>query len=288
MDIAVLSDIHGNYVSLQSCIDYALKRDINTFFFLGDYLGELPYPEKTMDIIFKMKSQYNCFFIKGNKEDYWLNYKKGDKSIWKENNSTTGSLLYTYSHLREKDIEFFSSLEIVQLVKLNEFPQITICHGSPNKTTEKMSPDAENTFEIMKKDTSDYILCGHTHIQRKIKYENKILLNGGSIGVPLHSDGKAQFLILHGIEDSWIEEFVSLDYDREKIIRDLHESKLDIKAPYWCKITELLLLTGEVSHRSVLIRAMDLCKEDTGNCIWPNIPERYWEQAVNEMINYNY
>lgn len=56
MDIAVLSDIHGNYVSLQSCIDYALKKDINTFFFLGDYLGELPYPEKTMDMILEVAS----------------------------------------------------------------------------------------------------------------------------------------------------------------------------------------------------------------------------------------
>jgi len=29
---------------------------------------------------------------------------------------------------------------------------------------------------------------------------------------------------------------------------------------------------------------MELCKEGTGNCIWPDIPEKYWEQAVNEMI----
>ncbi len=28
MDIAVLSDIHGNYVALRRCVDFALERNI--------------------------------------------------------------------------------------------------------------------------------------------------------------------------------------------------------------------------------------------------------------------
>jgi Calcineurin-like phosphoesterase. len=43
---AVLSDIHGNYVALQKCLDYAVNSGADTFFFLGDYLGELAYPQK--------------------------------------------------------------------------------------------------------------------------------------------------------------------------------------------------------------------------------------------------
>jgi hypothetical protein len=29
---------------------------------------------------------------------------------------------------------------------------------------------------------------------------------------------------------------------------------------------------------------MELCREETGKCVWPDIPEEFWEQAVNEMI----
>lgn len=58
MKIAVLSDIHGNYVALQACIDYALDREIDTFVFLGDYVGELAYPQKTMDILFSLREKY--------------------------------------------------------------------------------------------------------------------------------------------------------------------------------------------------------------------------------------
>lgn len=73
MDIAVFSDIHGNYVAFQKCLEYAVEKNIDTFIFLGDYLGEFPYPQKTMDILYSMKEKYQCFFIKGNKEDYWIN-----------------------------------------------------------------------------------------------------------------------------------------------------------------------------------------------------------------------
>ncbi|MDE7414826.1 MAG: metallophosphoesterase, partial [Lachnospiraceae bacterium] len=48
MEIAVFSDIHGNYAAFERCIEYVSARNINTFIFLGDYLGEFPYPQKTM------------------------------------------------------------------------------------------------------------------------------------------------------------------------------------------------------------------------------------------------
>ena len=52
MNIAVLSDIHGNYVALQKCIYYVTKIGIDTFIFLGDYVGELAYPQKIMDLLY--------------------------------------------------------------------------------------------------------------------------------------------------------------------------------------------------------------------------------------------
>lgn len=284
MDIAVLSDIHGNYAALQTCVDYALKRNIDTFLFLGDYLGELAYPQKTMDIIWNMNAQYHCYFVKGNKEDYWLNYRRSGESGWKENDSTTGSLLYTYRHLSERDMDFFSGLLCAQEIKLKDLPQMTLCHGSPDKVNEKMLPDQERTFEIMEQNKSAYILCGHTHIQGKIQHKNRFVFNPGSVGVPFQSNGKTQFLILHGEEHRWKEEFISLAYDVHKVIDELYESGLNLMAPCWCRVSEHLLLTGKISHGSVLARAMDLCRKDTGNCSWPDIPERYWEQAVAEMI----
>ncbi|WP_099468825.1 metallophosphoesterase family protein [Konateibacter massiliensis] len=284
MVIAVLSDIHGNYIALEKCIGYALERGADTFLFLGDYVGELAYPQRTMEMIYSLNSQYACYFVKGNKEDYWLDYIAGGKKGWKEKDSTTGALLYTYNNLTERDISFFGRLSHKQEIQIESMPLMTICHGSPNQVNEKLLPDDEKTFEVMKKEKASLILCGHTHIQTKIEQEGKVVLNPGAAGVPLYSEGKAQFLLLHAENGEWKEEFVSLPYDVAKVISDLHESGLCESAPYWCKVSENLLQNGDIPHSNVLAKAMARCAQENGSCNWPNIPEKYWAQAVKEMI----
>lgn len=282
LKIAVLSDIHGNYAALQRCLDHAENMGIDTFIFLGDYIGELAYPQRTMDILYSIKEKHTCFFIKGNKEDYWLAYEKNPTG-WKEYDSTTGCLYYAYQNLSPKDLQFFKSLSFKEELEFDGLPPITICHGSPRKVNEKLLPDDENTYRIMEDNPSDIILCGHTHIQGKIAHNGKTVLNAGSAGFPMHSNGQSQFLILKGMLNTWEYEFVSLKYDIETVIADLHSSNLNKKAPFWCKVSENLLRTGESSHGAVLARAMAICRAKSGECSWPDIPEECWEQAVKEM-----
>ena len=300
MEIAVLSDIHGNYVALERCMEFCRERGIDTYIFLGDYAGELAYPEKVMAMLLDIKEKYSCYFVRGNKEDYWKDYHDRGETGWKEYDSTTGSLYYTYHQLSQKSMDFYDTLPVQQKIKLGNFPEITICHGSPYKTNEKMLPDKERTFEIMEKNDTNVILCGHTHHQRGIEHEGRYTLNAGAVGVSLFAEGKAQFMILSDELDSendllyWkqMEElgmkyaFLSLSYDVERVIEDLHNAGLDEYAPCWCRITEYLLRKGDVAHGFVLNRAMELCKNEEGECIWPDIPEMYWQQAVEEMIKF--
>ena len=72
MNIAVLSDIHGNYIALKACIDYLEDKSIDAFCFLGDYTGEFPGIEQTMKTLYELRDTKKCYFIKGNKENYIL------------------------------------------------------------------------------------------------------------------------------------------------------------------------------------------------------------------------
>lgn len=287
MKLAVLSDVHGNHIALSRCIADAKERGIDTFIFLGDYLGELADPQKTMQLLYQLMSDHRCFFIRGNKEDYWLQYREGGTPHWSDKSSTTGSLLYTYNHLTDKDIAFFQSLPYTMEITLDGMPPITLCHGSPQKVNEKMLPDHEKTFALMEKSSTDLILCGHTHVQRAIEHQGKKVLNPGAVGVAMRSGGKAQCMILHGSGQACAEEFISLDYDNEQVIADLYASGLYTAAPYWCEVTQSVLRGGDVSHATVLAKAMDACTKATGTCQWPDIPECYWAEAVKELIEPN-
>lgn len=284
MRIAVLSDIHSNYKALERCLEYLLSQNIDTFIFLGDYIGELAYPERTMQLLYDLMDRYQCYFIKGNKEEYWLNYKNEGERGWKDKDSTTGALLYAYKSLNARDMKFFETLQTVRYFKVQDLPAITLCHGSPFNTSQKLLPNDAKTMEAMNKVETPLILCGHSHIQRRFVHKDKYVLNPGSVGVPFLSDGKAQFLILHGKDGCWREEFISLKYDVERVILDMREAKLYEHAPYWSQITEHILRGCNISHGTVLSRAIEITIDETGSCIWPDIPEECWERAVKELI----
>ena len=116
--IAVLSDIHGNYIAFQKCLEYVLGMGIRAFIFLGDYLGEFPYPQKTMEILYSLKEKYTCFFLQGNKEDYWISRKYDKNCVWKNGNSTVGAMKYCYKNLTDKDIGFFESFPLCREITL--------------------------------------------------------------------------------------------------------------------------------------------------------------------------
>ena len=284
MEIAVFSDIHGNYEAFRECLKYALERNIDTFIFLGDYLGEFPYPQKTMEMIYSLSEKYICYFVRGNKEDYWISRRYDNDCVWRNGNSTVGAMKYCFANQTEKDIEFFKGLSTCQEIALEGATPILACHGSPNRNNEKMLLDYEKTKSMIDECPYKYILCGHTHVQGGAKYGDKIVLNPGAVGVSLHGGGKAQFMILRQNMREWEYDFISLDYDKEKVIKEMYASGLDEMAPYWDMVTKHLIYTGEVSHGTVLSKAMELCKDENGKCEWYDVPEKYWEKAIEELL----
>ncbi|MBD5518576.1 MAG: hypothetical protein HDR07_08840 [Lachnospiraceae bacterium] len=114
-------------------------------------------------------------------------------------------------------------------------------------------------------------------------YDNKKILHPGAVGVSWYFDGNTQYMILHGGESGWDAEFFQLEYDVEKIVKDFESSGLLEKAPYWSKITIHTLRTGNDFNLACLNRAMQLCEEAEGTVTWPDISEKYWQQAVREF-----
>jgi len=284
MKVAVLSDIHGNHIALKKCIEEIECRNIKALIFLGDYVGELAYPQKTMAYIRELMQEYECYFVRGNKEDYWIEREQNECVEWREGDSTTGALWYTYSNLKEEDIAFFKSLSHMEKICFKNLPAISAYHGSHDAKGDKLPLNIDNAHLLFEDAKESVILCGHTHIQAEIRQEGRILLNPGSVGAPLKSHGLSQFLILSENERQWQHEFVDIDYDIQAVIKELHEEKLYEKAPCWTKITEKLLLTGEIAHGEVLGKAMELLYNDTGKWCWPDIPEAYWKKAVEQLI----
>lgn len=285
IQIAVLADLHSNYLALEVCLKEIQKRNIHNYLFLGDYAGELPHSQKTMTILHNLQKQENCTFIRGNREDYMLDYRKNKSKGWKDFCSASGALLNTYEELTEKDFAFYSAMPSQCTIHFPHRKPIKCSHGSPECTSEYVSLESERAKEILNNSREDYVLYGHTHIQGLMEYKGKILINPGSVGSPINSPhAKTQFAILQSDGANWQTEFISLEYPLEQCIKELHESVLPMRAPVWTRLTEYCLRFGVPEMSSnVLRRATELCRKREGKCIWPDIPESDWEQAALEF-----
>lgn len=144
----------------------------------------------------------------------------------------------------------------------------------------KLLSDDEKTKEIVNSYVERYIVCGHTHIQQVIFNDSKIVLNPGAVGVPLNSEAKTQYMILESVGREWKYKFVSLDYDVDGVINEMHTSGLWDITPYWCGITRHLLYTGKISHGTVLNEAMRL---NGYKDAWYNVDDQYWDNALKNL-----
>lgn len=284
LKLAVIGDIHSNHIALETCITHALDRNVDEFIFLGDYVSDCPYPQRTMKVIYEMKRKYRCYFIRGNREDYMLNHRNHPEERWTYS-SASGNLLYTYENLTEKDLDFYESMDIKGIYRKEGYPSFRYCHGSLTSSSELLIQENDRLEDIMSNFDVDLLISGHTHIQETIVCSNKKLIHPGSVGIPWYYNGKTQYMILHGTDKEWKEEFFQLDYDVDAVKEEFVSSGIMEKAFHWSKLNLHALSTGDDYTTPCLQLAKKLCEEAEGSVIWPDIPEKYWDMAFNQFVN---
>lgn len=281
--MAVLADIHSNHLALQACIEKAINEGVQQFVFLGDYLGEMAYPGKTISILKNLQERYKCVFIRGNKEDYWIAHRNNTCEVWESGKTTTGILKYVYDQLNDDDIDMFEVMPIEMTLKYDGLPQFTICHGSPFKANQSMRPDYDYIDNLLKDLPSDLVICGHFHIQTDYVRNGVRVINPGAVGVALHSKGLGQFMTLTGKDGHWEPQFFSVSYNVDEAIKQMEEERLDFKAPGWFRMTKNLLTTGEKSMVTFISEIQEAYFNETGVSDYRLIPESFWDKALTQL-----
>ena len=284
MRLAVLSDIHSNNVALEVCIEYINHNRIDGVILLGDYVSDCPNPQCTLAHIKDLKEKYQTWSIRGNREEYFVDYHDKIITGWKYS-SYKGSLLYTYELLTEEDIEGFRDLPHSMIIEIPGTDPITIAHGSPDSARELLDIDKENTKDWLRKISTNYILCGHTHRQVVYSYKDKLLINPGSVGVAIGAKATAHFAILEWNETSnlWDYELKAIPYNLERLHKLFDESDLIHKAYIWPKCILKSVETG-INYGPICAKnAYDLAIAKHEVIYDRIVPEIYWEQAAIDL-----
>ena len=192
MKIGIISDIHSNIIALKACISYMKSVPCDEYLFLGDYMLE-----------------QRRVIAQGVENGKWR---------W---NSATGNLLFTYRQLNEKDFSFFDSLPITFQYPKIGCPSVTICHGSPVSSRERLLIEGENTKKWLKDINMDYLICAHTYLPGELECQGKHYYNCGSVGIAIGTCGYAQCMIIEDVcingKIAWNPTFLKIPYDNKRV-----------------------------------------------------------------------
>ncbi len=243
MKIAALGDIHGNHFALEACLEQIEKMNIKTIAFLGDYVTDCPYPEKTIKLLKSVQKKYHTYFVRGNREDYMLSHHDDPNDGWTYG-SRYGSLLYTYEHLTEDDLSWFKSMPESMQVHIDGVESFEICHGSMKTNRYLLLPGSsewETTPESMK---TNLLLCAHSHQSFIHEVHGKWIVNGGSVGVNVQNRTDADFAVIEYSENRWIPQLIRVPYDMDSAIKEFYESGLIEKGNVWARAVMGIMKTG--------------------------------------------
>ena len=243
MRIAAFGDIHSNHIALEACLAKLEQIEVDGIVFLGDYVSDCAYPQKTLELMREAAKRYRCWFIRGNREEYMIDHADG-KSIWK-NNSQSGSVLYTYENLTQDDIEWFRSLPITMKVEIEDAPPFEICHGGHFRSRLMLLPGREEFDEELALMETDLMLCAHTHETFICEKDGKTIANGGCVGLPSKGQTGASFILLELTEGKWVPQLIRVDYDVEAVIREFHGSGFMDRGHVWARAVTKSLRTGQ-------------------------------------------
>ena len=223
MRLAIISDIHGNLVALETVLADIKARGADTIVNLGDLVTSPLWPRETCELLDTLRLPT----VRGN-HDRWIVDAPPDK--------LSPSVLFARESLSEPQRTALGALPAT----LEVAPGILAVHGTPARDTEDPLEEAvEGRLELVTPAvlelrllgvTAKLILCGHSHHQHVAQaHGDRLIVNPGSVGCPRYADDSDRFLAEAGSPHAryaiateragrWSVELFALDYDWSSVI----------------------------------------------------------------------
>ena len=189
MRIAVLSDIHGNFLALQAVANDLKRRGVDRVVNLGDLVSGPLWPAQTLAFLM----QQPWLTIAGNHEHQLM---QGDSE------RLGLSDRHAWDRLSPQGKDWLKALPGSAQLDTGS-GRVLLCHGSPRDETEYLLETVENgqirparpadiwprLGSMQAAEPAALILCGHSRMPRIVQLEGgPLLVNPGSVGLAAYED----------------------------------------------------------------------------------------------------
>ncbi|MBP88793.1 MAG: metallophosphoesterase [Planctomycetaceae bacterium] len=228
--IACFGGIYNNYLALEVAIHDAKGRGVDAIYCLGDMGAFGPHPNR----VFPLLHEHNVLCLQGNYDDSIGNELEDCQCGYtdpRDNHFAQISYDYTLANTSSDNRRFLRELPKQRRIELGPL-SVLLCHGSPRKVNEFLWESTTATQfldSLVEKERVDVIAATHTGIKwhRRLR-DDQHFVNVGVLGRP-ENDGQTNVwyaLLEHSPASGFKTEFVSVEYDHERLAREMGEEHL--------------------------------------------------------------
>ncbi|MDQ0299384.1 putative phosphoesterase [Salibacterium salarium] len=217
MQIALLSDIHGNARALKAVLNDLKDKNIDQIYILGDLCYRGPEPKNALETVRSTPAKV----LKGN-ADEWVTrgVQKGEvpESALALMNQEKE---WTVERLSSDDINYLKQLPESFLETLNENVTMHAFHATPNSFFDIVTVDAtdEELFEKLTiNNGANVIVYGHIHTPYIRTVGDTTFINTGSVGLPFDGDPRPSYVLLQVDNSSFHADIQRVSYDTARVM----------------------------------------------------------------------
>lgn len=186
--VAVISDVHGNRLALETVLEDIHKKNIRTVINLGDSIYGPLWPEESALLLRKD----NIIHVLGNEDEILFNQS-----------SQNPTCEFVLDQISSETLTWLKSIPMIYRME-KDFVGF---HGTANsnheylvekvtgiKGNEIMIKSDEELMTELESIPENLILCGHSHAPHIIRLtDGKLIVNPGSVGLPAYDHDKPSF-----------------------------------------------------------------------------------------------
>ncbi len=216
MQIAVISDIHGNQLALEEVLhDLGQQPDVDQVVIAGDLCLNGPRPRQVLDIV----QELDCPVIQGNVDIEVVNGAPG-KGLKKR---TTVS--WTREEIGENGITYLAKLPFSHRIANLDGSDLFIVHANPLNQEEAILPNAPDSdlerFLSGLESNIGALAFGHLHIAYARRWRHLLLGDIASCGLPRDEDLRAAYGIFTWQHGAWDVEIRRVAYNVTEVVKQI-------------------------------------------------------------------
>ena len=182
MRIAIISDIHANFVALQTVLADIERAHVDQIVCLGDVTAGGPQPRAVIQRV----RDLGCPVVRGNTDEWFLVPQTYDPNSEKERR-LMAMLEWAMQRFTPADIDFMRAFQPRVELSLENGKNMLGFHGSPQANTHAIwatTPDDE-LARLLGDYRATVMAGGHTHAQLLRRFQGVLFVNPGSVGLPV-------------------------------------------------------------------------------------------------------